>query len=542
VLQQAAAATTTIKASTNLFGTSEIETSNLLERAGLTAKLRSAMAQERRLLDRASRQATALEKGGNVIDRQKALVKAAEIQLRQDVFDLLKNRPGNLSDALNAAADAIQSANKASERASANKLGSEVVNGALDNEIKRLSLERGGLLLAVDNLKRQQQGPQVVPAILKAVIPDAVRKRAFKAGILVSDAKVGDITEVKISELHVDAPRFQYKTSLDSKSGEVGSLEGVQKWDENLGGVITAWIDPADGKAYVLNGHNRIAAATRLGAEAIAVRFVKAANAEEARANGALTNIAEGQGTALDAAKFLRAKGWGTDQLEALGVPLKKDSARQGAAIARLPEAVFNDVVNEYLSIDKATVLGSSRLDPDAIEKISRVAAQRPGMSLKTFEQLVLSQESRIGEAQNLSLFGADPLEELRMLERADLTSRVREDLLSDKRLFTAVSSSRAADLLAKAGSQIDTKANATAAAQAGKIQAVFDALKNLSGPVGSALGRAAEAMLNVQSADEKVVIRARALDEVTAAVLLEMGGDLQPVAVDLNQGTLSLF
>jgi SPP1 gp7 family putative phage head morphogenesis protein len=547
VLQQAAAASTSTRAEATLFGVTETETSNLLQRAELAAKVRGALGQEQKLLAKAQKQADALERGGNRIDRQTAAIQAAEAALRRDVFDLLKNRPGPVADALNTAADAVGGARKAAEKAAATRAGNEAVGAALDAETARLAKEPGGLLVAVENLRRAQQRGTVTPAILQqegsAAIPDAVRQRAARAGIAIEDAKVGTIAEVKTSDLLTDAKRFQYKETTNAVTGEVGSLEGVQRWDANLGGVLTAWRDPADGKAYIINGHNRLAAARRLGADTVAVRFIQAANAAEARANGALTNIAEGHGTAMDAARFLRSQGWGLDELQAKGIPLRQDVARKGAALARLPEAVFSQVVDEALGVDKAAALGASRLDADAMERVAAVAAQRPGMALRTFEQLIGIQEARIGQAETLSLFGHDPLEESRMLERADLATRVRDGILADRRLFAAVATSRAADRLAKAGSTIDTAANAAAAEKASKAQAVFDTLQHVSGPIGSALSRGAEELLAATDKDARAAILERVREEVAAAILVEMGGDPTPAPQpeDLS-GTLSLF
>ena len=547
VLQQAAAASTSTRSEATLFGVTETETSNLLQRAELAAKVRGSLGQEHKLLAKAQKQADALEKGGNRIDRQTAAIQAAEAALRRDVFDLLKNRPGPVADALNTAADALGGARKAAEKAAATRAGNEAVGAALDTETARLAKEPGGLLVAVENLRRAQQKGTVTPAILQqqgsGAIPEAVRQRAARAGIAMEDAKVGTIAEVKTSDLLTDAKRFQYKETTNASTGEVGSLEGVQRWDANLGGVLTAWLDPADGKAYIINGHNRLAAARRLGADVVAVRFIKAANAAEARANGALTNIAEGHGTAMDAAKFLRSQGWGLDDLQARGIPLKQDVARKGAALANLPEAVFSQVVDEALGVDKAAVLGASRLDADAMERVAAVAAQRPGMALRTFEQLVGMQEAKIGQAETLSLFGHDPLEESRMLERADLSTRVRDGILADRRLFAAVATSRAADRLARAGSTIDTAANAAAAEKASKAQAVFDTLQHVSGPIGSALSRGAEELLTVTDKDARAAILDRVREEVAAAILVEMGGDPTPTPQPEDMsGTLSLF
>ena len=59
---------------------------------------------------------------------------------------------------------------------------------------------------------------------------------------------------------------------------------------------------PADGRVYVVNGHNRLAA-KEMGV-GIRVNFIPARTAEQAGAYGAAANIAAGSGTAFDAAKF----------------------------------------------------------------------------------------------------------------------------------------------------------------------------------------------------------------------------------------------
>src|SRR6185312_16720395 len=97
--------------------------------------------------------------------------------------------------------------------------------------------------------------------------------------------------------------RFQYK--LDTDAEGVGTLlKEVTKYDPDLGGIISVWRDPQDGRLYVVNGHHRLELAKRTGQPTVAVRHLVAKDAQAARAIGALQNIAEGRGTAIDAAKF----------------------------------------------------------------------------------------------------------------------------------------------------------------------------------------------------------------------------------------------
>ena len=113
------------------------------------------------------------------------------------------------------------------------------------------------------------------------------------------------IAEADPNKIKVDPKRFQYKIiGEQTKSGEVGSLSGVKKWDANLGGILQVWRDPRNGDVNVVNGHNRLALAKKLNAPSVTVKLIDAKTPQEARAIGALTNIAEGRGNALDAAKF----------------------------------------------------------------------------------------------------------------------------------------------------------------------------------------------------------------------------------------------
>jgi hypothetical protein len=82
------------------------------------------------------------------------------------------------------------------------------------------------------------------------------------------------LAEVSPHDLHFDPKRFQYKMAHGAETGSSGSLTGVSKWDENLGGVIQVWRDPKDGKDYVVNGHNRNTLARKYGAEKVAIRYL----------------------------------------------------------------------------------------------------------------------------------------------------------------------------------------------------------------------------------------------------------------------------
>ncbi|MFZ9947817.1 MAG: hypothetical protein ACO3FN_12210 [Vulcanococcus sp.] len=273
----------------------------------------------------------------------------------------------------------------------------------------------------------------------------------------------------------------------------------------------------------MINGHNRLAAAQRLGADAVNVRYIKAATAEEARAQGALANIAEGQGTAIDAAKFMRSNNLTGDQMMQRGVPLRKDVARDGAALANLPDDLFELVVNEKLSIDKGAILGRSGLDAQGMQKVADLIAKRPSLSSLTVKELVQREVELMKQGTTGNLFG-DVEDAGYQLERAQLTRGVRDGLLGEKSLFKTLSTSRAAQTLESAGSSVNTGANAEAAAEAERVLAVYDQLKNVSGPVNQALNSGASRMQSAKNATERARIRNETQQDVVNAVKEELG------------------
>ena len=95
-----------------------------------------------------------------------------------------------------------------------------------------------------------------------------------------------------LAELFTDPVRFQYKQGVDAVGVQKGSsLAGVQKYNTDLDDAVDVWRDPADGKTYIVNGHNRRDLAEKLGIPSLRVNYIVAKTAEEAKIKGALSNI-----------------------------------------------------------------------------------------------------------------------------------------------------------------------------------------------------------------------------------------------------------
>lgn len=316
-----------------------------------------------------------------------------------------------------------------------------------------------------------------------------------------SAPKPGDVRNESLDSLNFDPNRFQYKM-LPGETGSTGSLTGVKRWDPNLAGVVQVWQDPADGKTYIVNGHNRATLAKRLGVDEVTVRYLKAKNATEARAIGALTNIAEGRGNALDSAKFFRDSGLSRADLEAKGIPMKEKIATDGLALASLDDSLFRRVVDGRLPVGRAAVIGGSGLDHPQQRALSEMVEKREQRGGKitndTLTELVdVVKASTQQQEFTLDLFGGSTSTRSLAFEKAEIQGGIRRRLSRERRLFNTVGKSRAASELERAGNRINVEQSANLAQQAQTGLRVFDQFKNSAGPISQTLNVAAERLAN---------------------------------------------
>ena len=349
----------------------------------------------------------------------------------------------------------------------------------------------------VGKLKKMLEDPRIAELVRTGRLPEGESRGGD------APPKPGDVRNVSPDGIEVDPDRFQYKIGA-SASGEVGSLSGVRRWDPNLAGVVSVWQDPADGKTYVVNGHNRLGLARRLGAEQVTVRYLDAPDAKTARAIGAKQNIAEGAGTEVDAAKFFRDTGIKSmQQVEEQGLPLRSGKAEKGLALARLPEEMFQDVVQGRLRMRQAALIGASGLDEDKQREVYKVVKKNPKIQDETLgeyvEQLAFSQRQT---QTTMDLFGAGEESVDTGLARADLTKSIKKTLSQEARLLASVSKSqKAVDILQeKGGNVINVGQSQEKAGEANTVLRLFDQLKLTTGPVKAALDQAAARITNGES------------------------------------------
>jgi hypothetical protein len=305
-----------------------------------------------------------------------------------------------------------------------------------------------------------------------------------------------DVARVPLDQLHLDPKRFQYKMNTDA--GGVTNLLKGQAWNEDNAGVISVWRDPDDGKTYVVNGHHRYQLAKETGQSDVAVRMIGADNAAEARAKGARQNIAEGRGTAMDAAKFFRDSNYSQADLKGLGISMGEATAANGVALARLHPGLFDQVVNGKVAEGRAVAIGNATGDPEEQEAILKLIdkAESKGKHVtnETVNELarMVKGAGQHAETQN-TLFGAQETTHSLALEKAEVSSYIRKTIGEEQRTFAGVADEkRAAQLGGVEGQTINAAKNGEIAGDAAIAKEMYDRLSVRSGTVDEILNRAA--------------------------------------------------
>lgn len=371
---------------------------------------------------------------------------------------------------------------------------------------------------------RAPRPPAAPPIDIPAAPPGATGAAATSATASATAPPPSDrVVRLPTSEIVMDPGRFQFKRA--GKGGVTGELKGVKKWDPVKGGVVLVWKDPADGKTYVVNGHHRRDLAGRLGAPEMDARYIEAADAADARVQGALVNIAEGRGTPIDAAKVFRESHLGPEQLEAQGVSLRGPVAENGLALSKLSEPLWRAVFMEEMPVSRGVVIGKAELsDPDQAALIKLLdRAKKRGTRLSDGEvgELIRQVQGAPRETSTTSsLFGEEELTANLALERAQVAARIKETLAEDKRAFGSVTRRGRAERLARGGNRIDVEQSARIAADARQAMELFDKLSIQTGDVAELLNEGARRVARGERPD--VIAKDlydRALEAVRAAI-----------------------
>lgn len=383
-------------------------------------------------------------------------------------------------------------------------------------------------------------GPTISPE--KAPEPTAAQETSAQPlGAKESSPTVepGKVGEMRVSDLKLAPHKFQYKLATDAE-GVSPLLKEVKVFNPDLAQTISVWRDPADDKTYVVNGHHRFELAKRTGTKKIAVRHLKAENAQEARAIGARQNIAEGRGTPVDAAKFFRDTTISPEDLEKYGISLGEATARDGMALSKLDASIFSKVIAGDLRQGRAVAIGESTSDPAEQKAILNLLERKERFGSKisddTLKELIRFTKGAAQTTETTAdLFGSQEIKRSLAIEKAEISAHIKQQLAKDKKLFGFVSKEGRATELARAGNKInveESKAISTGAAQA---EEVYNKLSERGGPIASILDEAAKRLADGK--ESPAAIKSDAYQRVRTEVSKTLGGEEEPVPQGLEKG-----
>jgi hypothetical protein len=326
-----------------------------------------------------------------------------------------------------------------------------------------------------------------------------LRPKGLDAGDLrpIESPLPNGIAQFSPYELGVDPERFQFKAGGD-EAGVTDRLKDVKQWDPIKAGMSLVWTDKA-GKPWVIDGHQRLGLARRIAGEdpaqnpqilARTLREDEGVTAADARTIAALKNIAEGTGTAVDAAKVIR------DHPERIAeLPPRSELTRQARGLASLSHDAFGLVVNDVVSPSYAAIVG--RLvpaDPEMQTALLHLLAKTdPANAVQA--EAIARQGIEAGLAKKeagaqASLFGDQDIAQSLFTERAKVLDRALKTLRRDKTVFATLV--KEAETVEMAGNVLAKDINEQRAVADGQALQILQTLANRAGPISDALRAAA--------------------------------------------------
>lgn len=342
---------------------------------------------------------------------------------------------------------------------------------------------------------------------------------------------LGKVYDVALHDLHVDPARFQFKQDVKGPTGTGEELKGVTKFNPDFAGVVSVWKDPADGKTYVINGHHRYELAQRTGYPSLPVRYIDAPDATTARGKGALINIAEGRGTSVDAAKFMRDTGTTPEDFARHGVSLKGNVARDASVLMGLSDPLFSRVARGTLNTDRAMAIAAHLPDKDKqIELLHHVEREEQRTKKEYTPKVIAEAATEMAHTPTVttttnSLFGPEVNERSLFMQRNELKSHIRGELSREARDFKVVASQRRADAIAGDGNTLNVKANQARAHQAENLADTFTRLASYKGPLSDILNEQAEKYASASTDKSRDAIRSDTFRRVREALSKVDGG-----------------
>lgn len=347
-----------------------------------------------------------------------------------------------------------------------------------------------------EHQSRVQDATAAVERNQAPTMPDApkVPPRAVESAYE-ADNLDGTIYRFDPDELQVDAELFQFKSGGD-EFGVTERLQGIKTWDAVKAGQVTVF-EKTDGSRFIADGHQRMGLAKRIKAQDPSqdvrlyghiLREVDGYTEADARVIAAVKNIAEGTGTALDAAKILK------DAPERIGeLPPKSRLVQQANGLVMLSNKAFGAIINNVVPANYGAIVG--RLIPDdegmqdaAIAVLNKTQPANEFQAESIVRQVMdAGAETRTQE----SLFGEEIITESYFAERAKVLDQAVKQLSKDKAAFASLV--RNQQRLEAEGNQLAQAANQRRAENDSQAIGLLQALANRKGALSDALTAAAK-------------------------------------------------
>lgn len=310
--------------------------------------------------------------------------------------------------------------------------------------------------------------------------------------------------EAPVAELNLAPEKLQYKVDVDVEGKVPGHFlfQKGARFERGLADPIRIWKDPESGKWYVVDGHQRFIKARQDQVETIQAVVVPNATVKtfaDARAYGALKNIAAQSGKAVDVATFLRDSEIGPEGLEKAGISPESRFVKQGQALANLDDFLFSQVARGEFPLERAAIIGE-KLPNHADQRALVALLEKQAKRRPVTNDLVSALADKVAGAERTTetqagLFGKTEVEQNLAVEQAALEAALARQLKKRKAKLGEAAKPAVADILEEAGSVIERERTRGLSIEAAENVAVFEKVKDLSGPLNDAIREGAQAI-----------------------------------------------
>ncbi len=303
----------------------------------------------------------------------------------------------------------------------------------------------------------------------------------------------GTVFRFNPSDIEVDARAFQFKEGGD-EFGVTERLQGVTKWDPVKAGQIVVY-EFADGRRVIADGHQRLGLAKRIKSQdpdqdpviyGTMLREADGITPEQARVMAAMKNIAEGSGTAIDAAKVLRLEPGRISEL-----PPRSNLVRQARDLVDLSDEAFGAVINDVVPTNYAAIVGRLVKDQDKQIAVMQLLADAEPANVTQAEAIVRQAlEAEFDTAVQVGLFGEELVTESLFKERARVLDAALKTLKRDRTVFRSLVENRAR--IEGEGNVLAMDQNQSRSEIDGQAIQLVQTVANRRGPLSDALTAAA--------------------------------------------------